>query len=85
MPGGSVTVDWHLTDASGVQFTSFWIRTVSGVPLSGCGGSGTPLLSGDVVDGFYRASCVIPASAPGGVYSVQVIAENGTGNRRPHA
>lgn len=78
--GASVTVQWRLTDASGVDFTTAWIRGPSGTVVPQCGGNSAPRISGTPQDGTYSQTCQISASAPAGVYSVSIYAADVIGN-----
>ncbi len=81
LPGDTVTVTWRLSDASGVTFTTAFIKNPSGGFLSGCGGSAATLISGSETDGTYQQSCVIPSSAPSGTYAVLLSADDPSGFR----
>jgi hypothetical protein len=77
--GSSVTVSWHLTDASGVGATTIVMKSATVAPITACT-STVHLVSGTTLDGQYAATCTIPALQPGGVYLVDVNALDVKGN-----
>ena len=78
--GESVTVRWRLTDASGVNFTTAWIRGPSGAVVPSCGGNPASRVSGTATDGTYTQTCVIARNSPSGRYTVSVQASDTVGN-----
>ena len=78
--GQSITITWRLTDASGVTFTTAFVRNPSDGFLSGCGSGSATRISGTATDGTYEQTCTIPPAAQGGTYTVQIHAEEPNGN-----
>ena len=78
--GSSLTVTWRATDASGVSFSTAWVRSPTGVAVPGCGGSAATRTSGTATDGRYTQTCTIPVGAVAGTYTVSVQAQDTVGN-----
>ncbi|CAB4900119.1 unannotated protein [freshwater metagenome] len=85
--GGSITVDWHATDATGVAGAIPWAFGPNGLLVDKPNGElwlsyavGT-LVSGTTTDGNYRVTLTLNAQAMPGTYSLWFSASDVLGNR----
>ena len=79
--GETMTVTWRATDAGGVSNTNMRFGGYSGWITSWCGFvTVADLVEGDALDGTYRASCDVPATAVNGSYTVFLMASDTFGN-----
>ncbi|MFO1540141.1 MAG: hypothetical protein ACKOTZ_06795 [Chloroflexota bacterium] len=77
-PGTPLVITWRATDATGVGILddgpASWIR-LSGAPgwITWCGFTiASERVSGDALDGRYRATCTVPDLVPNGEYGVDI-------------
>ena len=94
--GETISVTWRVTDASGIdtlgvgpngEFGPNTRATLTGAPgfvyWSGCSLTSVTRISGSSADGFYKASCAVPAAAPNATYAFQISAADMFGNALP--
>jgi hypothetical protein len=79
-PGQTVTITWRARDASGVDFTTAFVRSPTGAHVSGCGGNAAVRTSGTDLDGIYSQTCTLSVAAKAGTYTVLIQAIDSADN-----
>ena len=82
MVGGTVTVEFSVSDSSGVAFAATFWQSSSGNQVPSCpNGSGLNSTGGPSTNRTYRVQCTLPNSGiPGGTYTVSITATDNAGN-----